>query len=158
MYRKIVRLLDDAGVSYETFEHEHVHSSADAAKVRGTKIEEAAKALVLAKGDGTLFQCIVSGGRRLDLKKIKTLLDEKNVSLAHPDKVFDATGCKVGSVPPFGNLFDSLLPMYADQELFTREHIVFCAGSHHHSVRMLANDWLTLTGAEMVDIGKASQT
>jgi len=48
MYRKIVRLLDDAGVSYETFEHEHVHSSKDAAKVRGTKIEEAAKALVLA--------------------------------------------------------------------------------------------------------------
>jgi len=152
-YEKILALLDASGVTYETYEHEHVHSSHDAAKVRGTKLEEAAKALVLQTGSGVFIQCVVAGHRKLDLKKIKTFLGEKNVALAPPDAVLRRTGCPVGTVPPFGNLFEPPMRMIADQELFSREHVVFSAGSHYHSVRMLANEWVTMTGAEIVDVG-----
>ena len=153
MYKKIVHLLQENKLHFTTYEHEHVHSSEDAAKVRGTSLEEAAKALVLMTGSGMLVLCMVAGHRKLDLKKVKELLDEKNVRLADPDLVFEVSGCKVGSVPPFGNLFDTPLPMYADDELFTREHIVFSAGSHYHSIRMKAEDWAAITKTEIVSIG-----
>ncbi|MBR9700509.1 YbaK/EbsC family protein [Candidatus Woesearchaeota archaeon] len=152
-YKEILKKLDEAGVNYEKLEHEHVHSSEDAAKVRGTSLEEAAKALVLQSKSGKIFLCVVSGHRKLDLRKIKKIIGEKNCSLAHPDVVFEATGCKVGTVPPWGNLFD--IPIYADEELFTREHVVFSAGTHHNSIRMLAEDWERLVGAERADIGKS---
>ena len=154
MFKRITEFLDKNEVEYETFTHDHVHSSQDAAKVRGTKLEEAAKALILQTKSGVIFQCVVSGHRKLDLKKIKEIMGEKNLSLAHPDVVHDETGCKVGTVPPFANLFTPPLRMLADQDIFSREHVVFSAGTHHDSIRMKAQDWLSITQAEKLDIGK----
>jgi prolyl-tRNA editing enzyme YbaK/EbsC (Cys-tRNA(Pro) deacylase) len=152
MYHRIIAALEAANVSFEKFEHSHVHSSHDAATVRGTKIEEAAKAIVLQTGSGKLVQCIVSGHKKIDLKKLKVILAEKNISLAHPDVVFSATGCKVGSVPPFGNLFAPPMPVYADENIFSRSHVVFSAGSHYHSIRMEANAWASVVKPIVVNV------
>jgi prolyl-tRNA editing enzyme YbaK/EbsC (Cys-tRNA(Pro) deacylase) len=158
LYRRIVAILTAGGLEFQTFEHEHVHHSADAAQIRGTKLEEAAKALVLETGSGKLVMCVVSGHRRLDLKKIKQLLGEKNVALADPEKVFIATGCKIGSVPPFGNLFDPPMPVYADADVLSRSHVVFSAGSHYHSIRMGSRDWADVVQPAITDIGKGLST
>jgi prolyl-tRNA editing enzyme YbaK/EbsC (Cys-tRNA(Pro) deacylase) len=152
MYRKILTALH--GLQFEEFTHEHVHSSNDAAKVRGTSLEEAAKAIVLETGSKKLVQCIISGHRKIDLKKLKALLKEKNIALADPEKVFLATGCKVGSVPPMGNLFEPPIPVYADADVLSREHVVFSAGSHYHSIRMRSVDWAALVKPIVVDVGK----
>jgi Ala-tRNA(Pro) deacylase len=152
VYKKIIALLQDASVSYESYSHEHVHHSHEAATIRGTRLEEAAKALVLETGSKKIFMCIVSGHRKIDLKKLKQLLGEKDIHLAHPDKVLDATGCPIGSVPPFGNLFH--LETYCDVDVLSRDHVVFSAGSHHHSVRMLGQDWTKIVAPHVVDIGK----
>lgn len=150
--KEIKQLLDSNNLSYKLLEHEHVHTSSDAAKTRGTKIEEAAKALVLQTKSGKVFMCVVSGHLRLDLKKIKKLVGEKNCSLAHPDVVFEKTGCKVGTVPPFPNLFE--LEAYVDSKVFDNEEIVFSAGTHNHSIRMNAKDWQKVTGIIVEDISK----
>jgi prolyl-tRNA editing enzyme YbaK/EbsC (Cys-tRNA(Pro) deacylase) len=154
MFEKIIGMLDAHHVHYETFDHEHVHTSKDAALVRGTKLEEAAKALVLKTGSGKLIQCIVSGHRKLDMKKLKQLLGEKNISLAHPDEVLSSTSCVVGTVPPVGNLFDPPMPVYADEDIFTRDHVVFSAGSHFKSIRMNSSDWKMVVQPIVADIGK----
>ena len=149
---EIKQLLDSNNLSYKLLEHEHVHTSADAAKTRGTKIEEATKALVLQTKSGKVFMCVVSGHLRLDLKKIKKLVGEKNCSLASPDIVLEKTGCKVGTVPPFPNLFN--LEAYVDKCVFDNEEIVFSAGTHNHSIRMNSREWQELTGIRVEDISK----
>ncbi|RME31038.1 hypothetical protein D6789_03960 [Candidatus Woesearchaeota archaeon] len=151
----IIAVLDREGVDYTLLEHDHVHTSNDAAKVRGTKLEEAAKALVLeAKNDGErfVFMCVVNGHRRVDLKKVKLLIGTKNASLAHPDTVFERTGCKVGTVPPFPALLG--LKGYADEAILEQEHVVFSAASHYKSVRMRSEDWLRVSGCTLAAIGK----
>lgn len=154
-HERIIALLKEHRLPYTLLEHEHVHTSRDAATVRGTRLEEAAKALVLeAKQEGkrTVFLCVVSGHRRLDLKRVKALLDTKNASLAHPDLVLERTGCKVGTVPPFPALLG--LKGYADEAIFANEHVVFSAASHHKSIRMRSEDWLRVSGCTRVEIGK----
>ena len=80
IFRRICDLLDGSGCKYDILEHEHVHTSADAAKVRGTRLEEAAKALVLHDREhGTFLMCVVSGHKRLDLKKVKSIVKSKDV-------------------------------------------------------------------------------
>jgi Ala-tRNA(Pro) deacylase len=148
IFKRICDLLDQNGHYYTVLEHEHVHTSADAAKVRGTKLEEAAKALVLQARDkdGTrFFMCVVSGHKRLDLKTVKQLVGSKNVSLADPDDVLKATGCAVGTVPPFPILFH--LPGYCDSGVLENEHVVFSAGSNYKSIRMRAKDWYRVAAA-----------
>lgn len=147
MLEKILVYLNKNKVEYELLEHDHVHTSKDAASVRGTRIEEAAKALILKAGSSEIFMCVVSGHKRLDLKKIKVLVGERNCSLAHPKTVLEKTGLKVGTIPPFANLFEPPLRMYADEDVFTREFIVFSAGTHHHSIRMKSADWKRITRA-----------
>jgi Cys-tRNA(Pro)/Cys-tRNA(Cys) deacylase len=87
------RVLDEA----DHFEHEYVYTSREAASARGTNIEDAAKALVFEAGSGKLVECVVSGHRRVDLKKLKALLGEKDIALASPERVLHVTGCTVGS-------------------------------------------------------------
>ena len=143
--KRIEALLKEHGVPYEHLTHDHVHHSEDAAKVRGTRLEQAAKALVLKeKKSGKLSMFIVGGDRRLELKTIKKeVLHAKNVSLAPPEEVLSATGCTIGSVPPFGTLFG--LPTYLDEHLKdTQEEIVFSAGTHHDSIKMWTEDFISV--------------
>lgn len=154
LYHRIIALLESSGVAFEHYDHEHIHTSADAARVRGTNLEEAAKALILAPRSGDLIQCVVNGHRRLDLRAIKQLLGEKDLALAAPDAVLARTTCTVGSVPPLGNLFEPPMRIIVDKDVFAREFLVFSAATHHHSIRMKSADWLRLTGAEVREIGK----
>jgi len=154
---RILALLEGSGIQFDHIEHEHVHTSQEAARARGTNIEDAAKALVFETGSGKLVECVVSGHRRVDVKKLKTLLGEKDVALANPERVLHVTGCTVGSVPPFGNLFSPPLPMYVDQEVLTRERIVFSAGSHYHSIRMRPEDWVKLVNPVATDLRMKGQ-
>lgn len=153
IFDNIMYFLNDDGCEYELMEHEFVHSSEDAAKIRGTNLEEAAKALVMqGKKDGKkfFFMCVVSGHKRLDLKKIKVMLECKNVSLASPEDVLKVTGLEIGKVPPFPFLFD--LEGYVDQGVLDNEFVVFSAGSHFKSVRMLSEDWKELAGVQKESI------
>jgi Ala-tRNA(Pro) deacylase len=158
LYEKILALLKSSGVPFEHYEHERVHTSVDAAKVRGVSLTEGAKAIILVTGSKKIIQCVVRGHRRVDLKKLKILLNEKNISLADHETVLSATTCTVGSVPPFGNLFDPPVPVYADQALFEKEHIVFSAATHHHSIKMRSEDWLNIVQPVVVDLGKENET
>jgi prolyl-tRNA editing enzyme YbaK/EbsC (Cys-tRNA(Pro) deacylase) len=154
LYHAIMALLRERGIPHEHYEHEHVHGSEDAAKIRGTTLEEAAKAIVLSTKGGRIIMCVVSGHRRIDLKALKAIIGEKNISLASPDAVLTAIGCPIGSVPPFGNLCSPAIPVYCDADVLAREHLVFSAGSHFHSVRMTSADWVSLVQPVVADFGK----
>ncbi len=151
VHERILALLE--GRAYELLEHGHVHTSEEAAKVRGTKLEEAAKALVLKdRAKKELFMCILSGHRRLDLKKIKVLRNSTNVSLADPAEVDRKTGCKVGTVPPFPALFK--LEGYVDQGVLDNEFVVFSAASHHKSIRMRSGEWQAVAGVTPEELAR----
>lgn len=146
-------------VSFIELEHDHVHSSADAARTRGTKLEEAAKALVLQakkkKGEGEdfLFMCIVSGHKTLDMKKVKAVVGCKNVCLADPKDVYVKTGCVIGTVSPMPKLFE--LRGFCDSAVLENDHVVFSCASHFKSLRMKSVDWLSVSGADVMDLSKA---
>ena len=155
-FLKIKEILDKAKVEYTHLTHDYVRTSEDAAKIRGTNIEDAAKAIILKvqSKDGLFhfIQAIIPANQRIDLKKLKLLLDSKNVALAGPDEVLERTGCTVGSVPPFGKLFD--IPMYMDESILKKDFIVFSAGTHNDSIQMKAQDYYEILEPAVVEIRK----
>lgn len=154
VFDSIIYLLDNEGFEYQLFEHEFVHRSEDAAKVRGTSLNEAVKALILKTKSGKIFMACINGDKRLDLKKLKQLMDEKNLSLASPEEVTKATGLVIGQVPPFPGLFN--MEGYADSGIFDNNYLVFSAGSHYKSIRMNSEDWKLLAGVVVEDLEKKS--
>jgi len=144
---RIKELLDTHKVLYRHLVHDDVSTSSEfAAKVRGTNIEDAAKAIILKAnpkdGDEYYVQAVLPGSRRIDLKSLKQILDLKNISLASPQEVLDKTGCTIGSVPPFGMLFG--LKVMLDRTVLDRNEIVFSAGTHTDSIVMSPTDYINV--------------
>lgn len=149
--QKIKSLLEENHIEFETFEHEPVRTSEEAAKIRpGYTLEQGAKALIVKTKLGFLM-LVMPAHLRMSGNKIKKHLGVKEVRFATPDEVSTVTeGVQVGGVPPFGNLFN--LPIIVDPKLFLNERIVFNAGDRSYSIALSSNDYRKVISFEEIDI------
>lgn len=142
-FELITNFLKEKNISFEHLTHEHIHRSAEAAKIRGNSIEQAAKAIILKgkekKGEYVFFQCVLSGHKKIDFKFLRKEFGYTSVSLADPEDVLKLTGCTIGSVPPFGSLLG--LKAYLDEDVLKNEYIFFSAGTHNDSIKMKSIDY-----------------
>jgi Ala-tRNA(Pro) deacylase len=153
VFEKIKKILDDNKIQYYLLNHEPVYTSEQAAKMRGKGIAEGlkrgAKAMIF-KVDESFVQCIIPAHKIVDVKKVKELLGAKKIKMATPGEVLQVTDCEIGSVPPFGNLFN--LPVYCDPEL--SDEIDFNAGLHDTSITMKRSDWEKVVKPVIASIAK----
>lgn len=143
---KITNLLKQNNFWFETFEHESVRTSEEAAKIRpGYNLKQGAKALILKikRYRHSYLMVVLPGDLKFDSKKLKALTGISESTFASESEVGTITnGVLVGGVPPFGNLFG--LDVYADLKLFDNEKIAFNAGDRCFSVGMKSADYRSL--------------
>lgn len=137
VFGQIRDILNKEKIEYEVLEHRPVFTSKEAAEVRGTELKQGCKALVLKTEEGHI-QAVVPGNKELDLEKLQRLTLFKKLELADAKEVRKVTGCNIGSVPPFGNLFG--LKVYFDKLVLENEIVAFNAGQHTKSIKMKAKD------------------
>lgn len=118
--------------------------SEEAAQVRGTPLEQVAKALVF-RADGRIVLIVLPANRRIDTRAFKTAYGVKNLGMVSADELRELTGLEVGAVPPFGNLIG--LPTYVDEPLLDLPQTSFNAGSRTFSVIMATTDYQRLADA-----------
>ena len=138
VFAEIKTMLDKHRCAYAVSDHAPTPRSIDAARIRGTPIEQGAKAIVL-RSEGRFLMCVLPGSQKIDFHKIKTILSSKSVSLATPEEVYKVTQCVTGSVPPFGNLFG--IPLYIESSLLRNEEISFNAGLQTRSITMKSEEY-----------------
>ncbi len=120
--------LNDNNAEYAAYNHERIHTAEEAAKVRGVEIRAGVKSIVV-KGEAGFFIILVPGNRKIDFPKLPF-----KAGLADPKDVFRITGCEIGSVHPFGNLFG--LRIFMDRHVLDNEIVHFSAGTHNDSISM----------------------
>jgi Ala-tRNA(Pro) deacylase len=131
-------LLNSQGIIYRVLEHEPVYSSEEAAQIRGVQLKTGVKALVLKTFEGNLILGLVAADRRINFSKLAKLAKTKRLYFASPEEVFDSTGCEVGSVHPFGNLYS--IPTFMDNSVQKNALVNFNAGLHTISIQMKTDD------------------
>ena len=148
--------LIESGSWFETFEHEPVRTSEQAARTRpGYSLQQGAKAIIVrvkkSKKDKVFVMLVLPADLRFDNKKVKDYYQSKDVRFAAEQEVLEITGgVQVGAVPPFGNLFD--LEVLVDPKLLENEKIVFNAGDRCFSIAMKSEDYIKLVNPKIVDI------
>lgn len=158
--KQITDLLMSHSLWFETFTHEPVTTSEEAAKTRpGYTLEQGAKALIVKlekRSKETEFCMLVLPAHlKLDSKKVKKALDVKNIRFASEEEILTLThGVQRGAIPPFGNLFG--IKVYVDPLLFANEKIVFNAGDRRFSVAMKSQDFKTLVPQVLIDMNTQS--
>ena len=148
--QKIKELLDKNNIQYRLLEHEPVYTSEQAAKVRGSKLQEGVKALVLKSDEGIFILALIAANKKVDLEKLANIFNSKRLQLAKSEEVLQQTGCEIGSVPPFGNILG--LKTYMDKSVLENDVVEFNAGLHTTSIRMKAKDLASVIEPFIVDL------
>ncbi len=107
---------------------------------------------MIMRSEGKFSQFVISAAKRIDFRKVKQILGTKSVSLATAEEVEMVTGCKIGSVPPYGNLFN--IPVYVDKSLLENEIIDFNAGRHDTSIQMKCKDYIDIVKPVISDFSE----
>jgi Ala-tRNA(Pro) deacylase len=150
VFDKLIELLKKNNAKYRLVFHELAGKSKEVSEIRGSKLEQGAKAMVLKAKDKYIL-AVLGAHLKLDLKKIKHILNQK-VSFASPEEVEEITGCAIGSVPPFS--FDERLVLLVDESITKVTEIAFNAARLDASIFLDCRDYLDITKARIVDISK----
>ena len=102
----------------------------DAATALGCNVGAIVKSLLFNSGNDFVL-CLVSGDKRCSLNKLKKILDEKDVSMAHPNDVKKITGYTIGGVSPIGHLIKVKILIDINLQRFSS---VFAAAGHPNCV------------------------
>lgn len=145
--KRIRSMMDEKGIKFEYQKHEPVRTSEEAAAVRGTKLDEGIKALILrGKQSGKNIMYCLPAIEKIDMSKLKQLEGE-SFEFEKPEVILEQYRIEVGGVPPFGFLFG--LKTYYSKSI-NQEHSNFNCGTRTESVTIKTSDLLNLVSSEVV--------
>lgn len=146
VFEKIEKWLGGQTIPFDVLRHAPVHTSLEAAQIRGTPLASGAKALV-CKADETFLMFVIPADRKLASKQVKRQRGIKNLRFADREEVAKWTRLEPGAIPPFGSLFG--LPTLCDAKLGEHARINFNAGDHGISVSMTFDDYRRVERPEL---------
>lgn len=153
---KLTNMFVQNKISFELIIHEPEGRTDLASKIRGNKLNEAAKAMVLMakfqNGCQKYYLAVVPGDCRIDFEAVKRFSKGSKVRLAPADKASELTGCVMGAVPPFS--FNANLVVLVDPYLLANDRFVFNAGRLDQSIFISSKDYLSVANPTIYKIAK----
>ena len=153
IHQQLCDLLDSAGATYRVIEHEPEGRTEIIAKIRGNRIEQSIKSIVIQvrrKKENIYCLANVPGDCRIDFNGIKGHFTADSVAFAAREKAQELTGCVIGAIPPFS--FNDHLQVLADPLIQENEEVVFNAGRLDRSIFMKLDDYLRIAKPQLVKI------
>jgi Ala-tRNA(Pro) deacylase len=126
-------------VSFETATHSEAYTAQEVAAALHVSGHQLAKVVMVWAGD-ELTMAVAPASGRVDLRQAADVLGVDKVRLANEGEFGGRfEDCKLGAMPPFGNLYD--LPVVVDPALTECDEIVFSAGTYTDSMKIAYSDF-----------------
>jgi Ala-tRNA(Pro) deacylase len=154
IHQQLRALLDKESAAYRVVEHEPEGRTEMIAKIRGNRIEQSIKSIVvqvrLNRKENIYCLANVPGDCRIDFDGIKSYFHADSVAFASREKAQELTGCAIGAIPPFS--FSDRLQVLADPLIQENEEIVFNAGRLDRSIFMKLDDYIRIAKPQFLNI------
>jgi Ala-tRNA(Pro) deacylase len=139
---RLEKYLRAHGVQFSAYQHPTAYTSQAVAEREHIPHHLMAK-VVIVVADYDLAMLVLPASARLDLARVSTLFDARELRLANESEMATAfPDCEIGAAPPFGNLYD--MPIYVDQTLLEDPVLYFQAGEHTTAMRIAYSDYARL--------------
>lgn len=152
IFEKILKLLQNEEILYQHIHHKPTYTSEESAEARGESLDVGAKA-ILMKVDDIYSLFVLSASKKIDSKKIKTLLAARSLRFASSEELLEKTLLVPGSVPPFGKPILPF-PLYVDHSIEGLSRVAFNAGSLSDSIVISGKDYLNLCNGTLCSFSK----
>jgi Ala-tRNA(Pro) deacylase len=142
----LTTLLDAQSARYRVIDHPAEGGTEAASRLRGHRLDAAAKCLVLRLRSGKSRRyvlAVVPGDRRVDIEAVRQLYGYRNATVASLEIAEQLTGCVSGAIPPFS--FHPDLDLVVDPTLTHQEEIYFNAGVLDRSLAVRTDDYLRVS-------------
>ena len=139
---KLKAFLQASQVKYTVAKHPVVYTAQEIAATQHVPGRQLAKCVLVNTDRGAIL-AVLPAMYLIDLKKLKTLLEAKTLTIAkEADIKQQFPDIEVGAMSPFGNLYQVLVVV--DRTLAESEDIIFNAGSHTETIKMRYRDFAAL--------------
>jgi Ala-tRNA(Pro) deacylase len=156
IHEQLCAFLDKEGATYRVIEHEPEGRTEVIAKIRGNKIEQSIKSMVLqvrlSRRENIYCLANVPGDCRIEFNRVKNYFNADSVAFAKRDKAQELTGCVIGAIPPFS--FSDQLQLLADPLIQQNDEVVFNAGRLDRSITMRLSDYIRIANPKLVAIAQ----
>lgn len=153
VFDQLVALLRTGGAKFRILEHPAEGQSDAVARIRGTRPEQGAKAMLCVAKEAALAPvlAVLPGPARLDFRKLGAAVGARKTTLADPALAREVTRCVMGAVPPFA--LSPGIHLVADPALLSSNaEIAFNAGRLDRSIVLAVEDYLRLAQPQVADI------
>lgn len=164
VHEQLRALLDRESASYRVIEHEPEGRTEVIARIRGNRIEQSIKSMVLqvrlTRKENMYCLANIPGDCRVDFNGVKIYFHADSVAFAKREKAEKLTGCVIGSIPPFSfpvqitGAGSDQLQLLADPLIQQNEEVVFNAGRLDRSIRMKLSDYIRIAKPQLVPIAQ----
>lgn len=139
---RLAEYLNEHGVPFKAMSHPTAYTAQEVAAAQGVSGKQLAK-VVIVKANDQPVMLVLQASAMVDLRKAAQMLGAKSLVLAREGDFADLfPDCEVGSMPPFGNLYN--VPVYVDEGLAAQDEIVFAVGTHTDTFRIRYADFARL--------------
>ena len=156
IHEQLRALLDREGAIYRVIEHEPEGRTEVIAKIRGNRIEQSIKSMVLqvrlTKKENIYCLANIPGDCRVDFDGVRKHFNADSVAFAKREKAQQLTGCIIGAIPPFS--FNDQLQLLADPLIQQNDDVVFNAGRLDRSIMMTLSDYIRIARPQLVPIAQ----
>jgi len=158
-YTQLIEFLDEYNAQYRLIDHPAEGRTEVVSPMRGNKVSQAAKCIVImvkiGKKETKYVLGVVPGNVRIDLNAVKELFHGTYVSFATPEIAERLAGSVAGTILPFS--FNSEMELIVDPSLLKNDEIYFNAARLDRSMALKTNDYVTLAKPRLEHIAKDSE-
>lgn len=154
-----LRALDKAGVSYTLHTYESNGTAVDALEVSqrlGLPIEKVYKTLVTIGASKRNYVLIINGADELDLKKVASFFDEKNLEMIPVSSLLGLTGYVRGGCSPIG-MKKAFITVF-DSKILSLDTVIVSAGRMGLQMEIKPLQLIETSNGQVTDLIKAKQS
>jgi Cys-tRNA(Pro) deacylase len=126
----------------------------EAEKALGVNKEQIIKTIIFTNENGLPIAAIVTGGQRVNERKLIEVLGTSHVKIARPSAVRSITGYDVGGVPPVGHTQQNRITYLIDHKVMTFDKVYGGGGTNFAMLEISPKDIKRLINAQVVDIAE----
>ena len=158
-YTQFIEFLNKHNAHYRLIDHQPEGRTEIVSPMRGNKISQAAKCIVMmvkiGKKTTKYVLGVVPGDAKIDLNAVKELFNGTYISFATPEIAERLAGSVAGTILPFS--FNPELELIVDPSLLKNDEIYFNAARLDRSMALKTSDYATLAKPRLEHIAKYSE-
>ncbi|HOP41732.1 MAG TPA: YbaK/EbsC family protein [Geobacteraceae bacterium] len=157
-YEKVVKILEEKGVSCLLHEHEATRTVEEAERNLSFDVTRLVKTVAFQTRDGALVLAALRGIRRVDYARLAGLLgiNRRDLFALSPEQVRERLGVEPGSVSPL-----SLMPgtlVLIDNDVLAIHPTLYCGtGRPDRTLELTAHDLVRAAGARVGDFSRRKE-